>query len=97
MAKQNTEDRIKNSELGIKNSEGGESQAAPAAGGIDLAAENVALKARIAELESAKNRLDADEILITAKMAKGLRREQARAVINRQREFDGKNKLRIKN
>jgi hypothetical protein len=53
-------------------------------------AENAALKARIAELESAKTRMDADETLIAAKMARGLRREQASAVINRQREFDKK-------
>jgi hypothetical protein len=51
-------------------------------------AENAALKARIAEMESAKTQIAADEALIVAKMAKGLRREQARAVINRQREHD---------
>jgi hypothetical protein len=51
-------------------------------------AENAALKARIAEMESAKTRIDADEILIAGKMAKGLRREQASAVIRRQREFE---------
>jgi hypothetical protein len=51
-------------------------------------AENAALKARIAELESAKTRIDADEVLIAKKMAKGLRREQASAVLKRQREFD---------
>jgi len=55
-------------------------------------AENAALKARIAELESAKTQIAADEALIVAKMAKGLRREQARAVINRQREFDARQK-----
>jgi hypothetical protein len=53
-------------------------------------AENAALKARIAELESAKTRIDADETLIVKKMAKGLRREQASAVIKRQREFDAR-------
>jgi len=59
-------------------------------------AENAALKARIAEMESAKTRIDADEVLITAKMSKGLRREQAAAVIRRQREFDDrKNKTKI--
>jgi hypothetical protein len=57
-------------------------------------AENAALKARIAELESAKTRIDADEALITQKMAKGLRREQAAAVIRRQREFDERRKVR---
>jgi hypothetical protein len=55
-------------------------------------AENAALKARIAELESAKTRIAADEEKIAAKMAKGLRREQASAVIQRQREFDARNK-----
>jgi hypothetical protein len=51
-------------------------------------AENAALKARIAEMESVKAQNDADETQIVAKMAKGLRREQARAVILRQREYD---------
>jgi hypothetical protein len=55
-------------------------------------AENAALKARIAELESAKTRIAADETLIAEKMARGLRREQASAVINRQREFDARKK-----
>ncbi len=55
-------------------------------------AENAALKARIAEMETAKTRIDADETEISKKMAKGLRREQASAVINRQREFDKKSK-----
>lgn len=53
-------------------------------------AENAELKARLAELESAKTRIDADEELIAKKMARGLRREQAAAVIKRQREFDAK-------
>ena len=56
----------------------------------DLAAENAALKAKIAEFQAAKKQADADEILIAAKMAKGLRREQAAAVLKRQREFDAK-------
>ena len=59
----------------------------------DLAAENAALKARIAEFESARKQADADEILIAEKMTKGLRREQAQAVIKRQREFDARKKL----
>jgi hypothetical protein len=54
----------------------------------ELAAENATLKARIAEFQAAKKQADADEILITEKMAKGLRREQAAAVLRRQREFD---------
>jgi hypothetical protein len=58
-------------------------------------AENAALKARIAEMESVKSQNEADETQIVAKMAKGLRREQARAVILRQREYD-KRKL-VKN
>jgi hypothetical protein len=56
----------------------------------DLAAENAALKAKIAEFESVKKQADADEISIAGKMAKGLRREQAAAVLKRQREFDAK-------
>ena len=56
----------------------------------DLAAENAALKARIAQFEAVKKQADADEILICEKMAKGLRREQAAAVLKRQREFDAR-------
>jgi len=56
----------------------------------ELAAENAALKAKIAQFEAAKKQADADEILIGEKMAKGLRREQATAVIKRQREFDAR-------
>jgi hypothetical protein len=96
MAKQNTEDRSQKPEARSQKAEGSETQAA-AGERSDLAAENAALKARIADLESAKNRLDADEILIAEKMGKGLRREQARAVINRQREFDAKKQKQIKN
>jgi hypothetical protein len=62
----------------------------------DLAAENAALKARIAEFQAVKKQADADEIVIVEKMAKGLRREQAAAVIKRQREFDTRNKEKIK-
>ena len=53
-----------------------------------LAAENADLKAKVAEFTAAKKQADADEILIAEKMAKGLRREQAAAVLKRQREFD---------
>ena len=56
----------------------------------DLAAENATLKAKIAEFQAAKKQAEADEILIAEKMAKGLRREQAAAVIRRQREFDAR-------
>jgi hypothetical protein len=56
----------------------------------DLAAENAALKAKIAEFDAARKQADADEIVIAGKMAKGLRREQAVAVIRRQREFDAR-------
>jgi len=56
----------------------------------DLAAENAALKAKIAEFQAAQKQADADEILIAEKMAKGLRREQAAAVLKRQREFDAR-------
>jgi hypothetical protein len=56
----------------------------------DLAAENAALKAKIAEFDAARKQADADEIVIAGKMAKGLRREQAVAVIKRQREFDAR-------
>jgi hypothetical protein len=56
----------------------------------ELAAENAALKAKIAEYQAVKRQADADEIVIAAKMAKGLRREQAVAVIGRQREYDAR-------
>ncbi|HEX3717837.1 MAG TPA: hypothetical protein VH595_07700 [Verrucomicrobiae bacterium] len=62
----------------------------------DLAAENAALKARIAQFESAKTQTDADEQLILEKMTKGLRREQAIAVIQRQREFDKNNPTKVR-
>ncbi len=56
----------------------------------DLASENAALKSKIAEFQAAKKQADADEILVAEKMAKGLRREQAAAVLKRQREFDAR-------
>jgi hypothetical protein len=56
----------------------------------DLAAENAVLKAKIAEFNAAKQQADADEIIIAEKMTKGLRREQAAAVLKRQREFDAR-------
>ncbi|MGA2749121.1 MAG: hypothetical protein ABSG59_10120 [Verrucomicrobiota bacterium] len=65
-----------------------ETATAPAA--PELAAENAVLKARLAELEAAKKQNDADEEAIAAKMARGLRREQAIAVIQRQREYDAR-------
>jgi predicted DNA-binding WGR domain protein len=58
----------------------------------DLAAENAALKAKVAQFEAVKKQADADEILIAEKMSKGLRREQAAAVLRRQREFDARQK-----
>jgi len=54
----------------------------------DMAAENAALKAKLAEFQAVKKQADADEVVIAAKMAKGLRREQAAAVLKRQREYD---------
>ena len=57
-----------------------------------LAAENAALKSKIAEFTAAKTQADADEILVAEKMSKGLRREQAAAVLKRQREFDARQK-----
>ena len=56
----------------------------------DLAAENAVLKAKITEFQAAQKQADADEILINEKMSRGLRREQAAAVIKRQREFDAR-------
>ena len=63
---------------------------------VDLAAENAALKAKIAEFQAARKQADADEILIAEKMSKGLRREQAAAVLKRQREFDERQKAKAK-
>ena len=60
--------------------------------GADLAAENAALKARLAVFEEAQKQAAADEILIAEKISKGLRREQARAVLQRQRDFDARKK-----
>ena len=62
----------------------------------DLAAENEALNVRIAQFEAVKKQADADEILIAEKMSKGLRREQAAAVLKRQREFDARQKEKAK-
>ena len=62
----------------------------PAAG--DLAAENAILKARIAQFEAVKKQAEADEVIIGEKMARGLRREQAIAVIKRQRDYDAARK-----
>jgi hypothetical protein len=58
----------------------------------ELAAENAALRARIAGLEAAEKQAAADELLIREKMSKGLRREQARAVLQRQRDYDARKK-----
>ena len=55
---------------------------------VDLAAENAALKARVAELEAAAQQASADEVQIAAKMSRGLSRDQAIQVIARQRQFD---------
>jgi len=54
----------------------------------DLQAQNAALQAENEALKAAKKQLDADEAIITAKMAAGLTRPQAIAVIQRQREHD---------
>ena len=61
-----------------------------------LAAENAALKSKIAEFTAARKQADADEILIVQKMSKGLRREQAAAVLKRQREFDARREEKAK-
>jgi hypothetical protein len=58
----------------------------------DLVAENAALKARLAGFEAAEKQVAADELLIREKMSRGLRREQARAVLQRQREYDARQK-----
>jgi hypothetical protein len=62
----------------------------------DLAAENATLKTRIAQFETAKVQIDADEKLVLEKMTKGLRREQAVMVLQRQREFDKKNPSKVR-
>ena len=56
----------------------------------DLAAENAALRSRLAVFEAAKKQAAADEVLIAEKMSKGLRREQARAVLQRQRDYEAR-------
>ncbi len=62
--------------------------ATPPPAASDLAAENASLKDRIAEFEAVKKQAADDEVIIGEKMARGLRREQAIAVIRRQRDFD---------
>jgi hypothetical protein len=63
---------------------------------FDLAAENAALKARLAVFETAKRQAAADEVVIAEKMNKGLRREQASAVLQRQRDYDARKKSTTK-
>ena len=53
-----------------------------------LATENTALKARIKELEAVQQQKAEDEKVIGEKMARGLSRQQAITVIERQRKFD---------
>ena len=53
----------------------------------DLAAENAELRRRLAEYE-ARDQQAVKEGVITEKMAHGLSRERAIAVIQRQRQFD---------
>jgi hypothetical protein len=93
MAKQNAEGRNQESESRGQNPE---ARIQNPEFRTDLAGENAALRARLAEMESAKIQNDADEKIIVAKMSRGLRREQARAVIYRQREFDSRRKAAAK-
>ena len=46
------------------------------------------LNAQIAALQAAKQQQDDDELVISDKISRGLTREQAIAVIQRQRDFD---------
>ena len=55
---------------------------------VDLAAENAALKARIAELEAKQAEQAKDEDAIVQLTSKGLTRQQAIAKLQRQRAFD---------
>lgn len=59
-------------------------QIIPEAAETALAAENAALKAKLASLTGE----EADEKLIRQKMEAGLSRDQARAAIRHQRDFD---------
>jgi hypothetical protein len=52
-----------------------------------ITAENAALKSRLAVYEAREKQQLADETLISEKMRAGLRRNQAIAVIKRQRDF----------
>jgi len=54
----------------------------------ELETENAELRRRLAEHDEADRQRAADEEVISAKMSRGLSREQAIAVIKRQREFD---------
>lgn len=57
---------------------------------INLADEVERLKAELAALTAEKKQTSADEALIKEKMAAGLTRPQAEAVIKHQRAFDAK-------
>jgi hypothetical protein len=54
----------------------------------ELEAENVELRRRLKEHDRVQNQRAADDATITKKMVCGLTREQAVAVIERQRRFD---------
>jgi hypothetical protein len=68
-----------------------EATSTPTGTANDLAAENAQLKAEMAEIAAAKEQATANDKIIVEKMAKGLRREQAAAVVQRQREHDARN------
>jgi hypothetical protein len=55
----------------------------------ELEAENLELRGRLAEHDRVEKEPAADDLIIAEKMACGLSREQAVAVIQRQRDFDG--------
>lgn len=53
-----------------------------------LTAENAALARQVAAFHAAQAQAGADEIIIQQKMSRGLSRDQAVAVIKRQRQHD---------
>jgi hypothetical protein len=73
---------------------GGKPPIAPKPTIESLVAQNAALQSRLAAYEAREKQQLADETLISEKMRAGLRRNQAIAVIKRQRDYDALQKAK---
>ena len=62
----------------------------------ELEKENLGLRRRLEEFAAAEKQHEEDETAIKQKMDHGLNRDQARAVIQRQRDFDAAKKATTK-